>query len=147
MPDKPRRPSFRLDNDIFIACWATNQKHCMKQKCNEWDPEQLYENYRTLCLEIFSCLTKPFPPNLKPINGEDVLLVRLPMLFDDLMSKEDKERSIYLFMEDRVLAKAEKMLAKLSEYNENVTLPIGHEHRRYYRQSTQSWKKRASQFG
>lgn len=144
-----RLPSFWLVTDPVLLVWAGNQKAVDGDGGpGTMSEEELYRNYRSLCLNLYERLCREKNPQGKLVNPQTTITARpeLKILSDKKASKADKDDAIYNFMKDRVKAKCETLILKLKKNGSKAKAPYGVEQRNWFKSGGADWKKRAGYF-
>jgi|10_taG_2_1085330.scaffolds.fasta_scaffold13425_3 hypothetical protein len=152
MPEtpNPREPSFWLTTDPFLIVWAANQKAVDDAGgAGSMSDEELYRNYRSLCLNLFDRLCREKNSTGQLVNPQATIDGRseLQILKDKKASKQEKDDAKYEFMKDRVKAKCESLMVKLKKNGSKAKFPHGLDQRNWYKSGSADWKKRAGYFG
>jgi hypothetical protein len=143
----PRKPSFWMPQDVFIRLWANNQKALENEGgAGSKKSEELYHNYRSLCLNLFERLGREKDTHGRHLNPEATLHAHVPILADKTASKQAKDDAIYEFMKEKVKTKAEALIKKLHQHNKNVKMPYGVDNRNWYKSKTATLKELADLF-
>ena len=149
MPTKgnKRGPIFTLDTDMFLELWKNNQLAFEKENASAlkgldlregkekafkgaFDAATLKQNYRSLCLNIFSRSVDSYntEDELKAICAAEAASDK-PKLMTSYMEATDKaskDDAAYLYIKDKVLAKAKNIFEDIGPHNEKILMPIGY---------------------
>ena len=145
---KPRGPVFSLDTDVFLELWKNNQVKFQKDNADALKyvgdlraknegafkslaDEDLQQNYRSLCLNVFDRAIQKDGGNPKATMEQVAATDGGKHLAEYLAasSKKAKDDASYLFIKARVMAKAKNLFDDMKDHNDKILMPIGHSKR------------------